>query len=482
MTELESLRGRSCLRRATVSAIAAVALLAAPITAKQTPAPSYVLTWNEATFPDLQVEARIPVKDGTIRTHDFWSSFFEGPRGWAGFVEMEVGLDEAGRALDVRRGEANDWFIGDGYSGMATVRYTVDFGFAERRWPAGNEQVALAVDGGLYTTGLPIFVYGADPEDVQVRFVTPEGWNVATSWPEIGENLFLARDLDSLTRNTLAIGRFHHEVFRAGSFELRLALLGEVGQSSDLVRETLTDIFDYYVDLYEPEEPAQFMIAVLPGPNDGEAYFDSFASSTPDRPTRANQLVWANSLAHELGHYWNGKRFSTTFENRAERQWFSEGGTEYFANLALRGTGVMDDRTYHEVLARYLTVHLIFARNPMFDGITMREAGASKWRYRPGVYDSGVAAAFCLDGLIREHSGGARSLADMMRLMNRRYGDTGAPYVFDDLIEAASETAGADLSEFFRGHISGDAALPVLDCAERMGYTALIDGYHVYLR
>ncbi|MCG8456139.1 MAG: hypothetical protein MI919_07645, partial [Holophagales bacterium] len=279
----------------------------------------------------------------------------------------------------------------------------------------------------------------------------------------------------------LAIGRFHHDVFRAGGFELRLALLGGVGRSGDLIRKTFTDIFDFYLALYEPTDSTPFMIAVLPGPNDGEAYFDSFASSTPERPVMGNRLVWANSLAHEFGHYWNGKRFSTTFENRADRQWFSEGGTEYFANLALREIGVMDERPHREVLSRYLTVHLLFATNPMFDGVTLRRAGASKWRYRPGVYDSGVAAAFCLDGLIREHSGGARSLADMMRLMDQRFGDTGAPYEHEDLVEAASSAAGANLADFFATHISSRNALPISECAERMGYSALLDGYHVSL-
>lgn len=453
-----------------------------PVAPDGTPPPFYVLTWDEATFPNVQVEARIPVEHGTLRTHDFWNTFFEGPRGWSGFIEIQAAFDHAGKALAVRRGDANDWQLGDGYSGIASIRYAVDFSFAERRWPAGNEQVALVVDGALYSTGLPVFVYGAHPESIRIRVVTPPGWDVATAWPRIGEGLFLVPDLDRLTRNTLAVGRFHHEVWRAGSFELRLALLGDVAQSSRLVRDRLTGIFDFYVALYQPDESAQFMIAVMPGPDDGEAYFDSFASSTPDRPTRDNELVWAGSLAHEFGHYWNGKRFSTTFENRAERQWFSEGGTEYFATLALRAIGVLDEVTYREVLSHYLTVHLLFAKNPMFDGVTLRQAGASKWRYRPGVYDSGVAAAYCLDGLIREHSGRSRSLADLMRLMNRRFGDTGTPYVFDDLVAAASETAGADLSAFFAAHVSGDSALPVRECARRMGHTAIVDGYHVYLR
>ncbi|MCG8460700.1 MAG: hypothetical protein MI919_30830, partial [Holophagales bacterium] len=178
-----------------------------PLPSQQQFAPSYVLTWDGTTFPDLQVEARISVEDGLLRTSDFWSTFFEDPRGWAAFVEMQTAFDKDGNAMGVRRGEANDWHIGEKYSGPLSIRYSVDFSFAERRWPAGNEQVAIAVDGGLYTTGLPIFVYGVDAKNIRVRFVLPEDWNLATAWPRARDKTFLVRNLDRLTRNTLAIGR-----------------------------------------------------------------------------------------------------------------------------------------------------------------------------------------------------------------------------------------------------------------------------------
>jgi predicted metalloprotease with PDZ domain len=334
----------------------------------------------------------------------------------------------------------------------------------------------------LYTTGLPVFVYSADLSEIDVQIAVAPGWNVTTAWPSVGDKHFKVSGFDRLTRNTIAIGRFHAEEFKAGAFAMRLALLGEVGESADLVRTTFSSIFEFYRELYKPDEAAQFMIAMIPGPNDGEAYFDSFAAATPEPPDENNLLVWANLLAHEFGHYWNGKRFTTSFENSAERQWFSEGGTEYIANQALRETGLMDEQSYLQVMARYLSMHLIFTANPRFDGISLRKAGEAKWANRPGVYDSGAAAAYCLDGLIQHHSDGSRSFADMLRLLNERFGNTTTLYQFDDLIDAASEVAGADMTAFFDAHISGDEPLPVVECARMMGNSALVDGYHVHLR
>ncbi|MDH3439375.1 MAG: hypothetical protein OEM63_01390 [Gammaproteobacteria bacterium] len=439
------------------------------------------MTWAIADSPNVRVQARIDVADGQVRTSSLWNTFFEDPRGWASFIDIARATDDAGAALSIRRGPTNDWQIGDGYTGTAILHYTVDFSFATERWPVGNEQVALFVDGGLYTTGLPLFVFGVEPEISDIRIEVPDGWRISTSWQAIEDNYFRATGVDRLTRNTIAVGDFHHEVFAAGPFELRLALLGEIAQSGTLVRETFIKVFDFYRELYKPTDSAVFMIAMIPGPNDGEAYMDSFAAAAPDPPGVEDRIVWANLLAHEFGHYWNGKRIGTTREHYAERQWFSEGGTEYLAMLALKEAGLVDDTMYRQILSRYLSMHLLFAQNPNFENVTLRQAGSSKWRNRPGVYDSGFAAAYCLDGLIRENTDQSRTFADVLIALDEKFGRTKTPYVFDDLVAVSSEVAGADLSGFFTTHISGKAALPVTECAARMEHTAVIDGYHAYI-
>jgi len=442
---------------------------------------SYELVWGDDEAPNVRIVAEIEVVDGLVRTSNMWNTFFDDPHGWASFIEITAAEDADGSALSVQRGSANDWLIGDGYTGTATVHYVVDFSFASERWPVGNEQVALYVDGGLYTTGLPLFIFGSEPDTAQIKITVPRGWQVSTSWPNVDPDTYRAEGIDRLTRNALAVGNFHREVFAAGPFELRLALLGEIARSGQLVRDTFMQVFDFYRDLYEPADKAVFMIAMIPGPNDGEAYMDSFAAAAPAAPGIDDRVVWANLLAHEFGHYWNGKRITTTREHYAERQWFSEGGTEYLAVMALRDAKLIDDETYRQILSRYLSMHLLFARNPNFADVTLREAGSAKWQNRPGVYDSGVAAAYCLDGLIREHSDGSKSFADLMRALDSRYGATGEPYVFDDLVAVSSEVAGADMSGFFDEFISGKTALPVMECAARMGHSSAVDGYHVYV-
>lgn len=442
---------------------------------------SYAVTWTAESFPDAEIEARLHIADGAVRMSSLWATFFEDPRGWASFIRDLTALDADGRHLSVETVPHYGWRIGDGYSGPVTLRYRVDFSFANERWPAGNEQVALRVGESLYTTGLPLFIHAPETRMIEITIRVPPAWNVTTSWSRVSGDVYRIADLNRLLRNTVVIGRFHQETLAHGEFELRMALLGEIAGSADLVRETFRKILDRFLGLFGDRGAAHFTVVVIPGPNDGEAYFDSFASSQPEPPTLDDRLIWANSLAHELFHYWNGKRINSEWENRAERQWFSEGFSEYYANRALLETGAIDEDTYRRVLSQYLTVHLIFARNPHFSEVSIKDAGRRKWPNRPGVYDSGVAVAFCLDGLIREKTSGARTLDDFMRRMNERFGRTAQTYRYEDLPGIAGEVAGSDLSDFFREHVAGKTPLPVRECAERMNLTALVDGYHVFL-
>ncbi len=62
----------------------------------------------------------------------------------------------------------------------------------------------------------------------------------------------------------------------------------------------------------------------------------------------------------------------------------------------------------------------------------------------------------------------------------------GTPFAFGDLVlgdlvVAASEIAGLDLSGLLDGRIFGDAPLPVNGCVEMLCTTAIVDSFPAYL-
>lgn len=479
---LVRIAGISAISRAVLLMLAAALLLPSPAAAQASAPSRYGLSWTAADFPVVTVSAEIEVAAGAMTMFTGLNDAFPEPRGFAAFVrDLEV-FTRDGRPLRAVADQGSGWTLPDFEAGRIRLRYKVDLSYAARRFETGNEQIALLDGNGLFTTGFALFIVSAPDLPAIVTIDAPAGWDVTTAWTRGDDDSYFARDSNTLLRNMLAVGRgYYSERLTRNGLELRIVLFGHHAGAADAVRSVFLPLLDYYTRLFRYDEPGHFAFAILPGPNDGEGYMNSFASSQPAPPGEENRLVWANSLAHELFHFWNGSRISSLWEHYPERQWFSEGFTEYYANRALLETGIIDQSRYDQILSQYLTVHLIFATSGAFAEVTMREAGRRKGRYRPGVYDSGVAAAFCLDGLIRSSSQGARNLDDLMRLIDRRFGSSGRPIRFEDIVAATSEMAGRDQSEFFSRHIAGREPMPIESCAGQMGYGALIDGYHVFL-
>lgn len=478
-------RAAPVLRRAGAMLVltAAALFLAPPSPGWAKEAAQYELSWTAEDFPLVRVSAELDVVDGKISMFSGLNDAFAEPRGFAAFVrELEVSTLD-GRPLSTVPDDESGWTLPGFEAGRVRLRYKVDLSYASRRFSTGNEQIALLEGDGLFATGFALFITALPNSPALVTIEVPSDWDVTTAWRRLEDGRYSIANHNELLRNILAVGRgYYSERLTRSGVELRIALFGHHASAAEAVRSVFLPVMDYYVRLFRHDEPGQFAFAILPGPNDGEGYMYSFASSQPLPPAEGDRLVWANSVAHEFFHFWNGSRIASTWDHYPERQWFSEGFTEYYANLALLETGIIDRATYNEILSQYLSVHLLFATNPVFSDVTMREAGQKKGRYRPGVYDSGVAAAFCLDGMIRSANEGARTLDDLMRLIDRRFGSTGQPIVFEDIAVAASEVVGEDRREFFTRHVEGREPLPVAECAENMGYRALVDGYHVLLR
>jgi predicted metalloprotease with PDZ domain len=96
---------------------------------------------------------------------------------------------------------------------------------------------------------------------------------------------------------------------------------------------------------------------------------------------------------------------------------------------------------------------------------------------RPGVYDGGWVASFCLDTMIQNNSHGQKGLDDLFRLMMERNGLTGKKFTPDDLMRNASEVAGAALSGWFAKNIFAREPLPVKQCLADAGFDANLEGW-----
>jgi predicted metalloprotease with PDZ domain len=158
-------------------------------------------------------------------------------------------------------------------------------------------------------------------------------------------------------------------------------------------------------------------------------------------------------------------------------EWFDERFTDYYADLVLVQSRMIDVPTFLRKIEKLLARSAYFTVAPVFQRQSMMQASRSRGTNRFGVYDRGWAAAFCLDGLIQQASRGARALDDMMRALHERFALENRPFSRDDFVNVASSTAGTCISEFVARHIAGPEPLPLPECLARAGLQGAFQRY-----
>jgi predicted metalloprotease with PDZ domain len=227
-----------------------------------------------------------------------------------------------------------------------------------------------------------------------------------------------------------------------------------------------------------PYERYVFLLHVAPWAGGGTEHINSTIMGT-----RAENLVpgdgyrgFLGLVAHEYFHTWNVKRlrpkgivpYDYTKENYTRELWISEGTTSYYDDLYMVRAGFLTPLRYLNALA----VHVREERGrPGNDVQSLSEAsfdawikfgqnGAHAYNTETDFYGKGGMVSLILDLAVREQTGNAKSLDDVMRLMYRRFPHGGPGYTVDDFQAAASEVAGTDLSGFFAKYVHGTDPLP----------------------
>jgi predicted metalloprotease with PDZ domain len=450
------------------------------------PGCDYVVSFASGKLTRAEVRATLPVALGKLEIDSYgaWSQ----PAGWATFIRDLEARDANGAPLVVTKSGRLTWQIAENHSGAVTLSYGVDMSYAEAEtWPEGPRSTAAFSDGAAIMIPVTsLLLFPTNPAGATVRFELPEGesWRVSTPWaPHAGDAYtFRADSVQELTGNLIVVGRHTPRVVDVDGFETTLVMLGDRAHATDLLAPAIRNIVAYYRDLLRDPRRERYLMVWFRDGNweTGEAYRSSFVVIGPDVPTPQNAVVWTDSIAHELFHRWNGHAMASADEPGT--QWFMEGFTEYIANLAALRTGSIERPDFFRLMDRHLLMYLMYRYNGPWERVSLVDAGAKKSQNNAPIYDGGWLAAFCTDVLIREATANRAGIDDMIRLMFERFGRQGQQYTVQDIIQAASDTAGADLAGFFNDHVRGRRVIPIRDFLRRAGCDAVVSLHVVIVR
>ena len=400
-------------------------------------------------------------------------------RGWAHYIRDLRILELDGSVASYLADTASaTWQLSDTTSRPVRLAYSVDLSFARDDWPYGNEQAGSLQGRDLFVVSKALFITTERAGPRVIEFTLPPAWHVAAPWnrARAAAAAYVAPDDNALVNNSLVVGVTAPVEVRAGNFTFLLANLGATAADRPLVADVLSRVVREYVRIFPQTPPTSYVLTVIRGAErDAEAFLTSAAVTEVARLSRVNRIQWAETVAHELFHSWNGAALRP--EPYAELQWFSEGFTDYYATRSLARTGVIDEPLFLRRMERTVALYLYFKSAPAFDGVTLKAAGRRKGPHRLGVYEGGWVAAFCLDVEIRRQTAGRRTLDHAMRLLYDRFALRNQPYTEGDLRSILREVAGPASEGFLDKYVVGDETIPVTECLAEAGYSGFGTGY-----
>ncbi len=155
---------------------------------------------------------------------------------------------------------------------------------------------------------------------------------MTTPWESSNYHTFDIPNQELLIENSLEFGDYYYTELKQGAFDFRIALLGEAEESGELFSTALKKVASSYLKIFRNTPPAIYLITLFYALRMMVSHFIIVTLLLlKNKLEENNKIIWANYMAHELFHYWNSDLMKAA--NYSDRQWFSEGTAEYYANL-----------------------------------------------------------------------------------------------------------------------------------------------------
>lgn len=371
--------------------------------------------------------------------------------------------DGSGRPLAASKQDKNTWRVDAPGDGRLRVRYLVHADELSVRTSHVDASHAFISGPGAF-----MYLEGRQDEEVRLEVRAPAGWKIATAMEETAPGVFRAAHYDELADSPLEIGT--HEVidFEVDGVPHRFAVWGRGNLDAPRLIADTTRIVRAEKALFGelPYRAYLIILHLIPGGSGGLEHRDSTVLVADRFAFRGSGYEGVVGLiAHELFHVWNGKRirpavlgpFDYVRESYTRELWVVEGITTYYTEVVLRRAGFLSTGRFLEKIAEQVT-RLIGIPGRMVQ--PLEDASFDTWIkfYRPdsnspnatiSYYHKGGLVALLLDLTIRQATGNARSLDDVMRRLWAEYGRPDVGFPEGRVEEIASEVAGVELRPLF---------------------------------
>ena len=386
---------------------------------------------------------------------------------------VEVSDAATGQLLPYRKTTKDCWEVPDAAGRRVRVRYN----FYAHQMDAGGSWLDEAQ---LYLNPVQALLYavGHENEPCTLTLALPTGWQIACGLPASASdpNTLTANDFDQLADAPLiASPTLTHQQYEADGVPMHIWVQGEAALDWPRLLADFKAFSEAQIRLFGslPVADYHFLNQFLPYKHyHGVEHHNSTVIVLGPAELLMSEGLYKELLGvscHELFHAWNIKSirpaelqpYDYSRENYFRTCFIAEGITTYYGEYLLARSQVRTPAQYFEELNIVLRKHYDDAGA---DNLSLADASMDLWLdgYKPGVpdrkvsvYHKGALVALLLDLTLRQLSGHARSLDDVMRRLYEEFGKTGIGYTEADYMRIVEAVAGRKMDAYFSKFIYG---------------------------
>ena len=411
---------------------------------------------------------------GAYRLMDSWQN-----------IRDVVAVNAAGDSLSIQQDSPISWVIDPNGAARITVRYTA--GLRDRdQWRRPNNRWFLRSSSGV-VDGPRTFMYldGWKQAPALVTFQVPAGWRIATGLvpTTTDSTTYAAPNYDVLIDSPVLLGKFLTYRFGAAGTPHRAVvdLGGGRAYAPGVFVDMLQRISTTAIAIFGTAPYTHYTYIFVGGRGGGLEHLNSTTIGVTTETLARNPRGAETVSAHEFFHAWNVKRirpvelgpFDYEHEVRTVNLWWSEGVTDYYADVILARAGLDSPDDFARGLAtsigNYRSNPARLLVSPERSSWTVWDSPAVNNSQVISYYLQGELLGFLLDLAIRDSTDNAKSLDDVMRYLLDHYaGERG--FTRDELVAAVRSATGRNFEEFWRLYVSDASEIPWDDYLRPAGW------------
>lgn len=436
-------------------------------------ASSYRLSIEGAEQAKVGIEWTFTLEDSLLFMAHGATQF---PKRWSKFVENVSAENGDGKPIKIEFLPDAQWKVHSAEGTIITLRYDVVIMHEEHEWSGGIDGIAYVKPWGMLCSGRSLFIMNGEDKACEVEFKVPSHWKVSSSWPESKkEQTFRVQNHTSLTNAMFFAGEHEEVIVQRDEFELIFALGGpEIIAQKEEFSGLAEGVLDYYIDLFgdipnpPPGQELKKAVVIMntAESTDGEVVGNDISILLEADGDAMSQMISRFIFAHEFFHLWNGKSFIPDQDNV---EWFKEGFTNYYTLKSLHHVGVLDQKSFFDVLASFF-----YARYSGDNGVgnLSMTHGSAKHDHWGLIYAGGLFVSIMQDIQIRQATNNKKSIDDLMKFLFTKYGGTDGRYDMAELQEVMTELNGKSQNAFFEQYVVGTKSLPLAEFLRGIGLKA----------